>query len=264
MKKILLALLLSPICLFAQEKPFGTYISDVKSFYYGNWQVKKNDTIKLRNDSIAIVVKITKYSQDDVEGYVYYTKLKIGDKNDTYNFDEEVENGNIIMPEGIEKNKYQNTNSTDSYTAANGKTYRVGDVVKMGRGSGANGDFIFLTMGGYGAILTYDSRKPSGQLNISAGYAGLGVNIKKIKRYKFKGISKVYFVVGGGNITNYLLDIEQAIATCEVEDCTPKNSGQIVQQLSPADEILKFKSLLDQGIITQEEFDKKKQELLNK
>lgn len=33
-------------------------------------------------------------------------------------------------------------------------------------------------------------------------------------------------------------------------------------QLSSADEILKFKQLLDQGIITQEEFEKKKKELL--
>ena len=31
---------------------------------------------------------------------------------------------------------------------------------------------------------------------------------------------------------------------------------------STADEILKFKNLLDQGIITQEEFEKKKKELL--
>lgn len=34
-------------------------------------------------------------------------------------------------------------------------------------------------------------------------------------------------------------------------------------QISAADEILKFKSLLDQGIISQEEFDKKKKDLLN-
>jgi phage-related tail protein len=35
------------------------------------------------------------------------------------------------------------------------------------------------------------------------------------------------------------------------------------QNISVADEILKFKSLLDSGIISQEEFDKKKKELLN-
>lgn len=36
-----------------------------------------------------------------------------------------------------------------------------------------------------------------------------------------------------------------------------------MSQLSPADEILKFKKLLDDNIITQEEFSIKKQELLN-
>lgn len=42
-----------------------------------------------------------------------------------------------------------------------------------------------------------------------------------------------------------------------------KPQAQIVnQQVSSADEILKFKALLDQGIITLEEFNKKKKELL--
>lgn len=34
------------------------------------------------------------------------------------------------------------------------------------------------------------------------------------------------------------------------------------EQASTADELLKFKNLLDQGVITQEEFDKKKTQLL--
>ena len=36
-----------------------------------------------------------------------------------------------------------------------------------------------------------------------------------------------------------------------------------IQETSNADELLKFKNLLDQGAITQEEYDKKKTELLN-
>ncbi|UNC92038.1 SHOCT domain-containing protein [Candidatus Contubernalis alkaliaceticus] len=40
------------------------------------------------------------------------------------------------------------------------------------------------------------------------------------------------------------------------------NRQQIVQQSSNADEILKYKNLLEQGIITQEEFDAKKKQLL--
>lgn len=40
------------------------------------------------------------------------------------------------------------------------------------------------------------------------------------------------------------------------------NKGVITATLSPADELLKFKSLLDAGVITQEEFDAKKKQLL--
>ena len=43
-----------------------------------------------------------------------------------------------------------------------------------------------------------------------------------------------------------------------------KNNSQVTNGISVADELMKFKQLLDSGIISQEEFDKKKQELLNK
>jgi len=41
------------------------------------------------------------------------------------------------------------------------------------------------------------------------------------------------------------------------------NKSQPVTVVSVADEIIKFKQLLDQGILTQEEFDKKKKKLLD-
>lgn len=41
-----------------------------------------------------------------------------------------------------------------------------------------------------------------------------------------------------------------------------RNRGATVQALSPADELMKFKGLLDAGVITQEEFDRKKNQLL--
>ena len=41
------------------------------------------------------------------------------------------------------------------------------------------------------------------------------------------------------------------------------NSNQSIEGISVADEIIKYKQLLDNGIITQEEFDAKKKELLN-
>jgi uridylate kinase len=39
---------------------------------------------------------------------------------------------------------------------------------------------------------------------IGSAYSGLNVIIKKIKQVTFKGAVKTGFIVGGGNITNYL------------------------------------------------------------
>ena len=49
----------------------------------------------------------------------------------------------------------------------------------------------------------------------------------------------------------------------EAKEKASANQGQtIIQQTSSADELKKFKELLDMGIISQEEFDTKKKELL--
>ena len=46
----------------------------------------------------------------------------------------------------------------------------------------------------------------------------------------------------------------------KISEC--KNNNVNIINTSNADEILKFKKLLDEGIISQEEFERKKQELL--
>ena len=52
--------------------------------------------------------------------------------------------------------------------------------------------------------------------------------------------------------------------TSRIQNQIKKNSIQAQNNIpSVADELLKFKQLLDAGVITQEEFDKKKKELLN-
>ena len=50
----------------------------------------------------------------------------------------------------------------------------------------------------------------------------------------------------------------------EVLETYRKNAsnGAVVQQISPADELKKFKELLDMGVISQEEFDAKKKQIL--
>jgi len=148
------------------------------------------------------------------------------------------------------------------YNASNGITYKIGDKIKLGRGSATNGDFLYLQMGGWGAAMSYNSNKGSDQFNIGKSYSGLAVEIKKIKTYKFKGEEKVIFTVAGGNITNYNLVIEDAIATCEVADCKKEETTTSSSE-SKLDKLKKLKELLDSGTLTQEEFDKEKQKVLD-
>jgi hypothetical protein len=157
-----------------------------------------------------------------------------------------------------------NAQKITEYKAINGITYKIGDAVKLGRGSSPSGTFLYLQMGGWGAVLNYDASAGPNQLNIGRGYANTAVIIKKIKTGKIQGVVKYYFTVGGGNITNYVLTIDDAIQACEVVPCSLTGNTAVVQQSDDQfDKLKKLKGLLDSGAITQSEYDTQKAKLLN-
>jgi len=49
----------------------------------------------------------------------------------------------------------------------------------------------------------------------------------------------------------------------QIEETKNAPNGNVINQSSPAEELKKFKELLDMGVISQEEFDSKKKQLLN-
>ena len=62
---------------------------------------------------------------------------------------------------------------------------------------------------------------------------------------------------------NLCMDIKTAMNEFKSQPNEPENTSTIVQTaLSPAEELKKYKELLDMGIITQDEFDAKKKQLL--
>jgi hypothetical protein len=145
------------------------------------------------------------------------------------------------------------------YPASNGINYKLGDKVKMYKGSGANGNFVNLYLGGWGA-LAYGSNA----ISFGAGTNGLMLEILKIERQVSKRWDKVYFTVAGGNISNYILDIEGAIISCEIEDCKKEvQKVEIVKDKEDKyDKLAKLKKLLDDGVISSDEFEKEKKKIL--
>jgi len=161
----------------------------------------------------------------------------------------------------------QNTLKLKEYTASNGVTYKIDDDIKLGRGSDTNGRFVYVNMGGWYqyAAASSNSNYNANNNRLPASNTGLIVTIKKIKKYNYKRYKGVFFTVGGGNITNYVIDIENAIATCEVENCKIEDDKVVnVPKRDIYDELRKLKELHKDGIITDEEYEKEKKELLEK
>lgn len=216
-----------------------------------NIKLKSGDTIECKIDSIDdnsiyFTIDSDYYLIDFVDVKSYnYTESEI-------KYKEPIES-EIKYKEQPINNEIKNG---DSYTASDGHTYYIGDTITMNVGSKDNGDFNYLQMGGLSntvSILNGDYNNIGSSLG--RNFSGLNVIIKKIKTSKLKGGVSTYFVVGGGNITNYNLFIEQAIQTGEIKIKGFTSDGALA-------ELKKFKDKLDLELITRSEYDIKKAELI--
>lgn len=272
MKTLIIGLLFLSSFASAQQ-----YIECTSFICKNGWNIKKGDTITLAqgsdNGEYKFVYKKKKHLSSLVNQRVIVDRLVktsntvclLAVHNDivdnyTVNINDALSANEVTAPSDF---KVHIVSDNKHYTASNGHTYSVGELIEIGMGSMPNGDFKWLQLGGWGAILSYDSEKGSDQMNIPKGYAGTKVMLKEIKYVKNKkrDWEKVYFIVGGGNITNYLIDVEGAIQDCEMLPCA---SSKQTNTSSLADELLKLKNLKDQGILTDEEFNTAKGKLLGR
>ncbi|MFB9841096.1 SHOCT domain-containing protein [Mucilaginibacter ginsenosidivorans] len=149
------------------------------------------------------------------------------------------------------------------YSASNGRTYHVGDTIKLGQGSAPNGTFRYVQYGGWLVFMINGNQ--ADDHNIEKTYSGYGAIVKKIHSFKAHGIQKVVFAVDIGGGSNFDLWIEDAIASCEIVDCKGKQvqATVVTQSDDQFDKLKKLKALLDSGAITQAEYDAQKKKLLN-
>ncbi|SHM13225.1 SHOCT domain-containing protein [Mucilaginibacter sp. OK098] len=145
------------------------------------------------------------------------------------------------------------------FKADNGKTYHVGDTVKVGMGSMPDGGFKYIQITPPPFM---PPRRNGNDLSARRDFSLSNVIIKKIKKVsQMSGTEKVVFTTKTGGINNYDIWIVEAIAACEVTPCAGSNSNAS-NHVGIADELLKLKKLLDAGGITQAEYDSQKKKLL--
>lgn len=76
---------------------------------------------------------------------------------------------------------------------------------------------------------------------------------------QYSGENSIQF---SGKKSNEEAEIIVSFIRKQIEDIKNAPVGGVIQQVSPAEELKKFKDLLELGVITQEEFDAKKKQLL--
>jgi len=146
------------------------------------------------------------------------------------------------------------------YKAANGKTYHVGDTLKIGMGSNPEGNFKYIQV----TQPPFFPPRPNGNgMSARKDFSMSMAVIRKIKTAsQLTGSDKVVFTVKAGGIGTYDVWIAEAVAACEVTPCAGSNTNASAGG-SVADELLKLKKLLDSGAITQAEYNAQKKKLLS-
>jgi hypothetical protein len=144
---------------------------------------------------------------------------------------------------------------------------REGDTLKLGTGSsGSRGDFRYI-------YIPANALLGSMEESLNRTYAGKYAVIKHFKKWEHKKSgTKIYTVINLGGL-NEVVELGSAIETGEIVAINGKRVGPTAERVavvnqasstSAADEIRKLKALMDEGIITKEEFEAQKKKLLEK
>lgn len=147
-----------------------------------------------------------------------------------------------------------------------------GMELKIGVGSTPDGDFKFIRRNSASAFAYYSTTGHQGLANQANALPRNASGLKyKVLRVEKRGNAKhgyVYYCILKTGLVKYEVDVENAINVGEISipDEYRRNKTNTVavsnNPSSVADELKKLKALLDDGVITQDEFDTQKKKLL--
>ncbi|CAN5603748.1 hypothetical protein BH11BAC2_BH11BAC2_21860 [soil metagenome] len=143
----------------------------------------------------------------------------------------------------------------EEYTATNGITYRVGDNIQIGVGSGTDGDFRYIKF--TSEVLVNAISAIAGETmdpHLQANSNGKICLIKKVRSYK----DKIYLLIDAGEEMLYQVDIEKAIRECEVAYCL-KDAALTQEQF---EKLILTQQYFEEGKITKGRFTELRNEII--
>jgi hypothetical protein len=151
---------------------------------------------------------------------------------------------------------------------------KKGDYLKVGVGSMPDGDFKYIRTNS-GSLLnvrtdnmgSFTNNSYQNQANaFSRSNSGLKFKVLRVENRGTKKNGYVYYAIITDGFVRYEVDVENAIITKEL---VLPNEYQVLAKIdnnqtpvSVADEITKLKKLMDDNVITKEEFENQKKKLL--
>ncbi|UOK42277.1 MULTISPECIES: SHOCT domain-containing protein [Flavobacterium] len=160
----------------------------------------------------------------------------------------------------------------DTLTTSTGFKVYKGLPLKIGTGSMNDGDFKFIRINETSMFRYNSTTGYNGMVNQANAFgrnnAGLTYNVKDVMTKGSKKNGYVYYGKIGKGLVNYEVDIENAIKFGEIvvpDEFMPKlkNQAQVLSTESKYDRLKKIKELKDSGVLSEEEFQKEKQKIMN-
>jgi hypothetical protein len=155
----------------------------------------------------------------------------------------------------------------DSLYTSSGMVVGKGQKIKLGLGTMPDGNFKFIRINSSSIfnnseVGNYNSGYNANNVNsMNRRESGKEFTVVKIEKRGNEEHGYTYYVVVAGT-PRYEVDIENAIASGELVAPYRIKAGQTTQ-FSVADELIKLKKILDEGLLTNEEFVVQKKKLLN-
>lgn len=162
----------------------------------------------------------------------------------------------------------------DSILHKSGLVLKTKNKLKIGAGTMPDGSFKYIRINA-SSLMSYIGGNPNATNTANAlppNFSGMNSEILKLQRRGNKKFGyQDYAIIKLGGIARYEVDITNAISFGEIdvpEAFRPQAKALQIElkgaTLSIADELVKLKKLVDDGILTKEEFEAQKKKLLDK